>query len=98
MSKPRIYIDGIRKRKNQRDGPVIRAKQESRLIAGTLCSAVDTININTAMPVPVTGIQKAADMFGIREAVCYLHSYLQIQAACKKAAFVETGAGRYGCQ
>ena len=63
---------------------MIRAKQESRLIAGTLCSAVDTININTAMPVPVTGIQKAADMFGIREAVCYLHSYLQIQAASKK--------------
>ena len=88
----------IRKRKNQRDGPVIRAKQESRLSAGILCSAVDTININTAMPVPVTGIQKSADMFGIREAVCCLHSYLQIQAACKKAACVETGAGRCGCQ
>ena len=37
-------------------------------------------------------------MFGIREAVCCLHSDLQIQAACKKAACVETGAGGYGCQ
>lgn len=74
----RKYNICVRKRKYQRYCPLVWMKQESGSGAGFFLFAVGASDINTAMPVPITGIQKMADMFCVRNTVGYFHSHLQI--------------------